>query len=136
MSGQKNKLTRQQKRHPQAPSSRQNGVSVEHHQIEAFRGPLPHPEHLKQYEVIVPGAADRILQLAEQQTAHRIKTENKAVSAEITQNILAQVIAFILAITGIGGGILLTLKGHGGAGGTLMTVTIGSLCVAYLNSRK
>lgn len=138
MGSQKNNLKRQQKRHPQ-PSARQNSassLSVEQHQIEAFSGPLPHPEHLKQYDLIVPGAADRILKQAEQQTTHRIKTESRAVSAEIAQNMLAQVFAFILALTGIGGGILLTLNDHGGAGGTLMTVTIGTLCVAYLKSRK
>ena len=35
---------------------------------EQFSGPVPHPRHLRDYEAIVPGAADRILRMAEKST--------------------------------------------------------------------
>lgn len=36
-----------------------------------FSGPLPHPEILAKYEDILPGAATRILEMAEEQANHR-----------------------------------------------------------------
>ncbi len=36
---------------------------------EIFSGPLPHPRHLHAYEAICPGAADRLLKMAEAQQA-------------------------------------------------------------------
>jgi uncharacterized membrane protein len=35
------------------------------------QGPLPHPAVLKQYDDVVPGAAERIMRMAEQQAQHR-----------------------------------------------------------------
>ena len=40
-------------------------------EISRFSGPLPHPEDLAKYEQVLPGAADRIISMAEQQAAHR-----------------------------------------------------------------
>lgn len=37
------------------------------HRQEQFQGPIPHPNHLKQYEEICPGAADRLIKMAEAQ---------------------------------------------------------------------
>ncbi|MBI5970772.1 MAG: DUF2335 domain-containing protein [Deltaproteobacteria bacterium] len=36
-----------------------------------YSGPLPRPEMLKGYEEILPGAADRIIKMAERQSSHR-----------------------------------------------------------------
>ena len=52
--------------------------------IEAsYRGPMPLPSHLEQYERILPGAAERILSLAEKQATHRRELEQRVVGAEI-----------------------------------------------------
>lgn len=42
---------------------------------EHFEGPIPHPELLERYNSIVPGAAERILQMAEKEQAHRHKID-------------------------------------------------------------
>lgn len=39
--------------------------------IEQHSGPIPHPDIIKQYEEILPGAADRIISMAENQSSHR-----------------------------------------------------------------
>jgi hypothetical protein len=39
-----------------------------------FSGPLPGPQTLQGYEQILPGAAERIMALAERQAAHRMQT--------------------------------------------------------------
>ena len=40
-----------------------------------FRGPIPPPEIISGYEAIIPGAADRILAMAEKQSQHRQEME-------------------------------------------------------------
>ena len=39
----------------------QNRAAIVAHQSVSFSGPLPTPNHLEQYERILPGAAERIL---------------------------------------------------------------------------
>ena len=50
---------------------------------EQFSGPMPHPRHLREYDHIVPGSAERILSMAERNLDHNIATEKRCVSAEI-----------------------------------------------------
>jgi uncharacterized membrane protein len=45
----------------------------------SYSGPLPLPQQLQGYEEIVPGAADRIIRMAEKQSAHRIEIESKVI---------------------------------------------------------
>jgi uncharacterized membrane protein len=37
---------------------------------EAFSGPIPHPRHLREYDSIVPGGADRIIRMTEDVLEH------------------------------------------------------------------
>lgn len=56
------------------------GAMVVRH--EAFSGPIAHPSHLREYEAIVPGSAERIISMAEQQLNHHINQEKIALKAE------------------------------------------------------
>jgi uncharacterized membrane protein len=40
-----------------------------------FSGPIPPPDLLERYNQIIPEGADRILKMAEKQSAHRQKIE-------------------------------------------------------------
>lgn len=69
---------------------------------------LPAPEELARYEKVVPGGAERILEMAEKQSMHRREMEEKSVSAEIRGAKLKQILTFALAFaTGVLGGALL-----------------------------
>ena len=63
-------------------------------------GPLPAPEDLGQYEAICPGAAGRIIAMAEQNMAHRQSMETTLVSKEYGLRTRGQWLAFaaLLAI--------------------------------------
>ncbi len=50
---------------------------------EQLQGPIPPPSYLSGYEQLLPGAADRILKMAEKETEHRQAMEKKALDAEI-----------------------------------------------------
>lgn len=49
---------------------------------EQFSGPIAHPRHLREYEQIVPGSADRIIRMAEEQQHHHRSMDEKIVEAE------------------------------------------------------
>lgn len=63
---------------------------------ESYSGPLPHPSILDRYEQTLPGAADRIIKMAENQSAHRQEIERKVVSSNINNEKLGMHFAFII----------------------------------------
>ena len=48
-----------------------------------FSGPMPPPEQLRQYNEVLPGAAERMLALVEKQQAHRHALETKTVDSDV-----------------------------------------------------
>lgn len=76
---------------------------------EEYSGPIPHPEHLSQYERILPGSADRLIKMAENQASHRQNSEKKIIDFEIKNKSRGQIFGFILAVLGIFGGFVLVL---------------------------
>lgn len=81
-------------------------------QSSRFTGPLPPPEQLKGYEEVLPGAADRIIKMAEDQAHHRQQIETMVVKSNSRDSIFGIICAFVLGLVLIGGGIYLALKGH------------------------
>lgn len=48
-----------------------------------YRGPLPSPRILAEFESLVPGAADRVISRWEKQSDHRIEIEKMIVSGNV-----------------------------------------------------
>lgn len=67
-----------------------------------FQGPLPHPEILAGYDQVLPGAADRIITMAEKNQAHRHALEAKVIPAGITSERIGQILAFLLYLATLG----------------------------------
>lgn len=69
-----------------APASDHSGqegrAAIVHAQVE-FSGPLPHPQTLRQYDEVLPGAAERILRMAEKQQDHRIGMDQSGVRRKL-----------------------------------------------------
>jgi len=63
-------------------AAKPNGGQVTHQiQQQTFAGPMPPPANLQGYEAIVPGAAERILAMAEADTKHQHSIEFAALAA-------------------------------------------------------
>lgn len=56
---------------------------VFHSQSVEWFGPIPPPAALEHVDRVVPGGADRILQMAEREHVHRIELEKIAVNADV-----------------------------------------------------
>lgn len=91
------------------PSEPNNSISLQ--AAAYFSGPIPPPDTLARYNDIIPNGAERILAMAENQSAHREKLEDKVVSGNISSQKLGSTYAFIISMVAIVGGIWLI---HGG----------------------
>lgn len=85
-----------------------------------YQGPLPLPHMLAQYDEVVPGAADRIITMAESQSKHRQKMESSVIAAGIRDSLLGLISAFLIGITTVVGGTICVLKGVS-TGGTILS---------------
>lgn len=71
---------------------------------------LPNPEDLAKYEKIIPGGAERILEMAELQARHQQEVEAKAIITKARTANLKQVTFFVLALAaGVLGGALMLM---------------------------
>ena len=105
-------------------------VSVSH--TELFSGPLPHPVILSQYNTVVPGAAERIITMAENQSAHRIALEKHVIEADIQSSKTGQLFGFIIALVGLVGSFTLIMQGHELIGTILGGTTLVSLVGVFV----
>ena len=98
--------------------------------FEAFVGPLPHPDHYAAYEHTLNGAADRILGLAERQSAHRQAQEALELRAGLEARTRGQWFAFLIAIVSLGLGAYLAASGMSLVGGVVLFVALAELAIA------
>ncbi|HUW45716.1 MAG TPA: DUF2335 domain-containing protein [Dehalococcoidia bacterium] len=72
--------------------------AVVHHQSLSYSGPLPPAAEFERYEQTCPGAAERILAMAEKESTHRHGAEDLLVKEEVRASKTGQVFAFVLGI--------------------------------------
>ena len=77
------------------PSAQVTQVSV------SRSAPLPHPSELEGYENILPGAAERIFAMVENQSSHRQGLENRALSIEGRNSLLGLITGGLIGIVGL-----------------------------------
>lgn len=101
-------------------------------QVRFSAGPLPPPEALERYNQILPGAADRIIKMAESQHDHRQELEKTAVKANVAAQKTGLWLGFIVAMTAICGGIWLASHGKSGAGVTSIIAALAALVGVFV----
>lgn len=89
-----------------------------------FREPLPPPEELARYESTLAGCAERIVSMAEEQAAHRRRSEARMIAEKLAAERRGQVFAFILVLVSIivGGALIAFDKDISG-----LTAILGAL---------
>jgi uncharacterized membrane protein len=105
-------------------------------EISTFSGPLPPPEILARYNDVVPNGAERILRMAEKQSAHRESLEAQVVSGNLSSQKLGSTYAFILSLVAIAGGIWLIHDGKSVTGLTTIISDLAALAGVFVYSRQ
>ena len=61
------------------PNNQNNSKNMRVTEVsQSFSGPLPPPEILRKFDEVVPGAAERIIKMAEDQSIHRKELEKNS----------------------------------------------------------
>lgn len=111
-----------------------NRPEIQHLMIahEAFSGPFPHPRHLKHYEEILPGSADRIFSLTELEMAHRHKMEEKVLDASVNRDRRGQLCGVVSTLMALSAATYLAINDHDGAAITIIGVIVAIACIFVL----
>jgi len=100
-------------------------------------GPIPHPIILRQYEELLPGAADRIIKMAEKQAEHRQELEKKNLDYSHGQITKGQYLGFFIGLISIIAGAYCSIQGATIPGSFIGTAgVVGLVTVFVLGSRK
>ena len=121
---------------PTQPTPQQSGEATTPVDIALYEavwnGPLPPPKVLRGYEEIVPGAGNRIIEMAEKEQDHSHDMD-KASSRRADRGLLA---AFIISILIIGGGIYFIYSGYQWAGGSIIGINLTVLAAIFVYGSK
>lgn len=99
-------------------------------------GPLPPPKQLSEYEEICPGAAERIIRMAESQIAHRQELEKLTLRANARNSLLGICCGFIIGMSCIVGGIIIALHGLSMVGFGSLLAGLTSLVAVFVYGRR
>ena len=109
-----------------APSPTAYDITHSTAELRMTAGPLPDADQMHRYAQVQSDLPERITVMAERQLNHRIEVERAAVDAEIAdrrserwETRLGQMLGFVIALTGILGGVYVTATatqwtGHAG----------------------
>lgn len=84
------------------------------------------------YEEVFPGAADRILRIAESESAHRHRIESRIVTVHGVTAVAGVVIGGVLGLAGIGGGVYIAVQGSSLEGAGLALLSLASLVGVFV----
>jgi uncharacterized membrane protein len=121
---------------PADHSSARRAALIAQIQSESFSGPLPPPDALARYDQIVPGAAERIIAMAEKQAEHRQKLESTVVKGNTSSQTRGTWFAFIISMTAICGGIWLIHGGKSATGLATIITDLAALAAVFVYTRK
>jgi uncharacterized membrane protein len=102
----------------------------------SFSGPLPPPEALARYNDVVPGAAGRIIAMAEKQQEHRQELEQRVVFSNAETQKHGLHLGFVIAMTAILGGIWLISIGKETTGLVAIVTAIASLVGVFVYGKS
>ena len=119
--------------HPQ-PQRSVSATSVQF-KSESWQGPLPPPEALVRFNDAFPGCAERIVAMAENQSNHRQRLEDKVVSGNLALAGRAQILAALLAAGALGGSIYLLAHNMKAEGLATFATEVGTLLFVWWKGR-
>jgi uncharacterized membrane protein len=104
--------------------------------LRQWSGPMPDPATLRGYEEVLPGAAERILQMAEVAAKGHHEINLKLAEAEISSARVGRNLAFLLALVALVAAIGFFAVGNLVAGGLLLSTPVVLMIQAMVSSNN
>lgn len=95
-------------------------------------GPLPSPHEFEHYDAVLPGAAERILAMAEREQDFQHAIISRDAHAEHRSVLIGQASAFIIAMVFLAASVYLVVRGHSVPGTILGVTDLGVLVGLFL----
>jgi uncharacterized membrane protein len=103
---------------------------------EEFRGPIAHPDHLDRYEKICPGAADRIISMAEREQQFRIDVLTKSQDDDTLDRKRGMYCGLAAFLALVSGGVVCAFWGHLYLGAAFVAVGALSAAAVFVHGRQ
>jgi uncharacterized membrane protein len=117
LSLQRKQLAQVRSNPPSLHESVLGGVTQVNHSVTtSYVGPIPPPSMMREFDELVPGAAARILQLAEDQTRHRMSLEKLVVNSNNRRAWCGLAAGLFVTLSAIGCGTYLVVNGFSAVG--------------------
>lgn len=100
--------------------------------VEQYSGPLPPPQMLADFDLVLPGSAERILKMVENQAQHRMKIESRVIEGGLINERLGVFAGTALASLIVLVGGALVLAGRSAEGFAAVIVAVGGVVSAYV----
>jgi uncharacterized membrane protein len=104
--------------------------------VSQYSGPIPPPELLQSYEEILPGSADRILAVFENQTAHRINMESTVIRGDNSRSWAGLACGLIVSLAAMAVSAFAIHNGAALAGTLLAGGSLSSLVGVFVYGTK
>ncbi len=137
---------KQKEKPPAIPTeSKTDEIEIMSHQVlgQIYQGPIPAPDVLKEYNMLLPGAADRILSMAEQEAFHRHKMEKRALEVELEDlrarardSRWGQIFGFFIGTFTVLAGAYTAIQGYQWPGSLIGTSGVLGLVSVFVIGRK
>lgn len=101
----------------------------------SFRGPLPPPAMLREYNQIVENAAERIMAQSEREQAHRHAVQRQTLAGSISKDRRGQWMAFIITLFILVIATVFAWRGKTSFAGMLITVDLIGLASVFAIGR-
>lgn len=99
-------------------------------------GPLPSPDVFAGYESVLPGAADRIIAMAESEMIHRHNLEDKFLESRIRNSYIGIISALIIGVLILISGVVIAVTGHEIVGTIFSGIGITTIIATFLQNTK
>jgi len=99
-------------------------------------GPIPSASELAAYGAVLHDAPDRILAMAERQSAHRQGLEKHVVRSNVIKEYLGMAMGFILALVAMGTGAWLIHEGQDIAGWVALFAPLAGLVIMFVRRQS
>jgi uncharacterized membrane protein len=108
-----------------------NTPTVVHQQETIISGPLPAPDVIAGYEKVLPGAADRIIRMAENEQSNRFKYLNRVTVFQAGLTLIGQMFAFAVVLISVIEGVALIKAGKPPYGVSVIITSLVALVGSF-----